>query len=99
MHALFQNTYGQLYNWCVSHRLTDTTGEHDVVCIHHVMAPEQRKVLVIISTKHLVRNLARSSVMISGGFVAMDATHKVTWNGLPALLMTTVSQHELKNLT
>jgi hypothetical protein len=82
--------------WAESHMLRDLAkrpqfDEHTVGVLDFFPDTEKGTIFVALSTVHMLGTLPKSFSLPSKGFVAVDATWKVSWNKMPILTLGTVS--------
>lgn len=85
MKGNLENTYGSLSTW-VKDKANDLLAEHvvDEHQVGHILAEvcaEEEKVAVLLTSKHLLANVLRSTECAYGGYLAADGSHSVCWNG------------------
>lgn len=88
MKGNMENTYGSLSTW-VGNRENNLLAKAavediDVHTVGHILAEvnaENESVAVLITSKHLLGNVVRSTECVYAGYLAADGSHSVCWNG------------------
>ena len=71
-------SYAELHEWCAQ-RSAEPEAEDDVQVVHHDASPTSG-VRIVMTTKRLLQNAAKSTV------VHVDATYKLNWHGFPIII-------------
>lgn len=80
-----ENTYGSLSSWVQARANNlleaELQDDHQVGHILGEVNSEEESIAVLLTSKHLLANVVRSTECAYGGYLAADGSHSVCWNG------------------
>lgn len=90
-----KGTYAALTVYCKDNQLSkDGDPNQPAVIYSYINEDGSGKIVLVVTTRHLLENVLRSYKAPFGSYLAFDGTYKLTWNGMPLVISGTVDTQQ-----